>query len=300
MDRTFNTRMARQTGMMALAAAILLASAHAAVSVPHIFSNDMVLQREMPIPVWGWADPGEKVTVALAETSAEATADADGNWKVALPAAKAGGPFTLTVTGKTTLTFTNVMVGEVWFCSGQSNMEMPINNLNKRDQYIKAGKFPNIRLFLIPHKACGMPNSDVEATWWVCTPENMRRFSAAGYFFGKEIHEQLNVPVGMICAAIGGSRIEPFTPLEGFAAVPQFANIVKEIERANQNYLKAYGPALERIEAMLPRAKQALAAGKRPLPLPELRHELENWGSSSAHNGMIAPIVPYAIRGALW
>jgi sialate O-acetylesterase len=296
--------MSSMQGPRLLFALLLIAAAscvHAAVAVPHIFSDHMVLQREMPIPVWGWADPGEKVTVVLGDAKVSAEADQNGDWKLKLPAAKAGGPFTMTVTGTNTLTFTDVLIGEVWICSGQSNMEMPINNLNKRDEYIKDGNHPNLRLFLASdqHYTAGMPQRDVNITWQVSVPDTMRRFSAAGYFFGKKVSETLNVPVGMIEAAWGGSQIDPWIPREGFAALPEFEHKVKDIDRANGNYRKAYAAGLARLEAFLPEAKKALAQGRNLQLFPNVHHELEG-GPGCMYNALVAPVAPYAIRGALW
>lgn len=293
-----------------LAASTLLATfpAQAKVRLPHVFDSNMVLQRDAAIPVWGWASPGEKVTCELGNGNVSAIATAEGQWKLELPPMKAGGPLALTVRGENTLILTNILVGEVWVCSGQSNMEMGIGMCKDGKKEIAAATNSQIRLFLIPKKNSGIPLNDVDATWQVCSPATISKggwggFSAAAYYFGRELQQSLDVPIGLIETSWGGTRIEPWTPPTGFAAVPALKSIEKQIQKAEAEYPKAYGKALDELEAAIANARKALAAGKPlpPLPQPAVRHELDSHTKPTGlYNAMVHPIVPFAIRGAIW
>jgi sialate O-acetylesterase len=280
----------------------LCASALADVRLPNVFSDNMVLQRDKAIKVWGWAGPGEKVKVILSGKAAETTAGAYGEWKVELPAMKAGGPHELTVTGKNTVKITNILVGEVWVCSGQSNMEFELKWARNAQQEIKDADYPRIRMLLVPRTAAGLPLNDVKARWFVCSPTNdaVADFSAVAYFFGREIHKALNVPVGMIAASQGATQIEVWTAPEGLADVPALRDSIAGIEAAANSARKKLIENLDALEPAIPMARAALAKG-RPLP-PELAMAcpLPAEGGPVLYNGMIYPLVPFAIRGALW
>ena len=257
--------------------------AQADVRLPHVFANDMVLQRDVAIPVWGWADPGEKVTVTIAANEATATADAAGKWSVKLPALPAGGPVAFRVNGRNTVKFANVLVGEVWICSGQSNMEMGIGMCKDAQAEIAAAKYPQIRLCVVPKDKSGTPRDDAAAVWRVCSPATVTQgpwggFSAAAYYFGRELHKKLGVPVGLIETCWGGTRIEPWTPATAFAPLPKLKDIDALVSRSNAEYAAAV-------------AKEGKAA----------RHPLNNEGQpTTLYNAMIQPLVPFAIRGAIW
>ena len=175
----------------------------AEVRLPKVFSSHMVLQREQPVGVWGWADPNESVTVRLGAENRQIRADDKGQWKVTLPAMKAGGPLTLTVSASNSLQFEDVMIGEVWLASGQSNMEMGIGAARDGKAEIAAANYPGIRLLMVPNRWTPEPQSDMEGTWKVCTPQTVAEsgwggFSAAAYYFGRELHKELGVTVGLI------------------------------------------------------------------------------------------------------
>lgn len=200
----------------------LASTTQAEVRLPHVIADNMVLQRDMPIRIWGWADPGEQVTVSLADRTAQATTAADGTWRVSLPKLSAGGPHTLTVAGKNKLEVTNVLIGEVWVCSGQSNMSwVMVHKTTDFDAEIAAADHPNIRLFTVPEKSTDQPLDDTESQWYVCSPKTVGYFSAVAYYFGRELHKELNVPVGLVVSAVPGTRIEDWTPDEGIAAIPE-------------------------------------------------------------------------------
>ena len=280
----------------------LCASAHADVRLPNLFSDNMVLQRGKVLKVWGWAGPDENVKVVLSGKAAETTADADGEWKVELPAMAAGGPHELSVAGKNTVKISNILIGEVWVCSGQSNMEFELKWAQNAQQEIKDANYPQIRMLLVPRTPAGLPLNDVKARWFVCSPTNsaLPDFSAVGYFFGREIHTKLNVPVGLIAASQGATQIEIWTPPEGLADVPALQPSISGIEAAAKSARKKLIENLDSLETALPRARAALAKG-RPLP-PELSMgtPMPAEGGPVLYNGMIYPLVPFAIRGAIW
>jgi sialate O-acetylesterase len=298
----------RRTSLLVAWLCVAAAPAVADVKLPHVLGSNMVLQRDVPLPVWGWADPGEAVTVKLGRHEASATADAAGKWMVNLPAMVAGGPHEMTVSGRNTIRLTDILVGEVWICSGQSNMEMGLGVVENGEQEVAAANYPNIRLYHVPRTTAGQPAPDIDATWRPCSPENISAggwggFSAVAYFFGRELHKQLGVPVGLINASWGGTRIEPWTPAEGFALVPKLRDIVDEIEQANRNYEKQLPALLDAIESWVAATRQALAEGQTLLPPPPEwpRHPLDSNGRPTGlYNGMVHPLVPFAIRGAIW
>ena len=197
-------------------------------SLPHVFGHNMVLQRGKPIPVWGKADPGETVRVAIGDATQEAVAGADGKWRVDLPAMAAAGPFEVRVTGKSSVTFTNVLVGEVWLCSGQSNMAMTMGGTAYAPDRLAKADLPHVRLLTVPRKASPLPLDDADVLWRVCTPETAIGFSAVAYFFGREIHVRTNVPIGLINTSWGGTRIEPWSTYESLRAVPSMAETLPE------------------------------------------------------------------------
>ncbi len=239
---------------------LTLQPASAEVRLPHLLSDNMVLQRDLPIPIWGWAKPDEKVTVRLGKSSASATAGTNGAWSVKLPKLPAGGPYQLTVAGVNTLTRTNVLIGEVWLCSGQSNMHWtmaPGHGIINNDAEVAAARYPNIRMFTVAKSAASRPADDADGTWLPISPENLmvgglNGASALAYLFGRELYQNLNVPIALINASDGGTGAEQW--------------ISREALRGN--------PALK------PLADQ----GEVP----------------TRYNAMIAPVTRYAIRGAIW
>lgn len=302
MNRTFSPRV---TTVILLTAAITLATvrpAEADVRLPKVFGNNMVLERDVALPVWGWAEPGEDVTVAVGENKATAKADDKGKWMTKLAAMPAGGPHKLVVTGKNTVTVENVLVGEVWVCSGQSNMEWPMQSTLDAEKELAAAKFPNIRLFQVPKVPAGTPQPDVDAAWVECTPQSVVGFSAVAYFFGRDLHQQLNVPVGLIETAWGGTRIEPWTPPVGFEQVPKVASFAKTVEEQRAQYRASSVAALQQFPQWLALAQKAAESGAE-IPAPPA------WPSdpvatrvspTGIYNGMVHGLVPFAIRGAIW
>ncbi|MBP7504655.1 MAG: hypothetical protein KA780_04360 [Prolixibacteraceae bacterium] len=200
------------------------------VRLPRIFSSHMVLQQEQPLPVWGWASPRERITVTMGTTTQRTMAGKDGKWKVTLPARKAGGPFTLTVSGKNRITLEDILIGEVWICSGQSNMEWPLASVNNAAEEIATADFPEIRLFQVPKKVAQLPLDDLDAgEWTICTPATVERFSAIGYLFGRQLHQDLKVPIGLINSSWGGTVAETWISGETISKDPDFAQPLRNL-----------------------------------------------------------------------
>lgn len=201
----------------------------AEVKLPQLFSNNMVLQRDREIVVWGWANPKEKVSVQFKGQTVKAVASPSGDWKVALRASSYGGPFVLKVKGERNLIeLENVMVGDVWLCSGQSNMEWPVESTANASQEIGAANHPGIRLFTVEKSMDNAERKDVEGSWSICSPETIPSFSAVGYFFGREIHTNMGIPIGLVDASWGGTVIETWTGIEMMQTLPQYQDAINE------------------------------------------------------------------------
>jgi sialate O-acetylesterase len=200
--------------------------------LPAILGDNMVLQAGRPVPIWGWANPGQAVTVRFREQTLAGVAGADGAWRVTFPPMSAGGPFDLTVSAKHTSTLTNVLVGEVWLCSGQSNMAMGMDPKEITDgaAEIAAAGYPRIRLFAVTSEPASTPQADVKGRWLECSPETVKGFSAVAYFFGRELHRTLNTPVGLIVNAVPGTLAESWISREALAASPDLKHVLDTID----------------------------------------------------------------------
>jgi sialate O-acetylesterase len=263
--------------------------AHAEVKLPGIFSDNMVLQRDKPVAVWGWADEGEKVTVKIGghEASTEAK---NGKWKVYLPKQKASGPHTLTVRGSNELTRTNVLFGEVWICSGQSNMEWRMSQSFEPGDDIKSSQNNKIRLFTVPKLKAEEPVDDVKASWVFCEPSEVGNFSAVAYYFGRDLQKELGVPVGLIHTSWGGSPAEVWMRHE----------ILAENAIYKADILDPYPDQLKWFEAELAKWEKEKADLEKEGKKITRGRPWANWRPSELYNGMIAPLVPLSIRGAIW
>ncbi len=294
--------------------------AHAELRVNHVFDNNMVLQREKPVRVWGWADAGEAVTVAFAGQEKTATTDADGNWAVELDALEASAaPRVLTVKGKhDTATFQNVLVGDVWVLGGQSNMEDTISYVYHGDVEVASANLPSIRLLTIPVAATPEPQDDFpridefnawsnvtekKGSWAVCSPETVHRFSAIGYVFGRRLHLASQIPVGLIDTSVGGTTVEAWTSRPALASLlPEAAPLLKEWDER----IAAWDPRQDlegRIQRWEKDAERRKAEGREPAEKPtDLRpgpaFDRNNPGAS--YNGMIAPFERFAVKGAIF
>ncbi len=218
--------------VMTACMAFMGVSLWANVKPAKIFSDNMVLQRGINAPVWGWADPGEKVTVTIDGISISTMAGPDGKWKVVLPVFKAGGPYELTVKGNNEVQFKNVLFGDVWIASGQSNMEWPLIRAKNGEEEVKNANYPDIRLFYVPKRVGYKPKEDLDGGQWeACTPETAKNFSAVAYFFGRDLHKDLNVPIGLVNCNWGGTPAEAWTSAEMLKTLPFLRDRVIELEK---------------------------------------------------------------------
>jgi sialate O-acetylesterase len=208
--------------------------------LPHLFSDHMVLQRDSEVRVWGWADPGEKISVSLAGQTKESSADGGGHWKVVLPAMPAGGPFVLRVRGKKTLVYRDVMFGEVWVASGQSNMTFALSGATGAAEEIPKANYEEIRFFTVSQKDSLTPQTDTApAEWVVCSAETAKIFSAVSYFFARDLHKMLGVPVGVIVSAVPGTAAEEWTDPDSLRREPALQSIVRAWDDSPAN-VKSY------------------------------------------------------------
>jgi sialate O-acetylesterase len=247
--------------------AMAAAPAAADVRLPKVFGDSMVLQQQAQAAVWGWADAGEEVTVTLGETKATAKAGADGKWLTKIQTPAAGGPHTLTVKGKNEIALKDVFVGEVWIASGQSNMEWPVKASTNAADEAKTANFPQIRMIKVDHAATDQPQDDIPTQGWkVCTPENVPDFSAAGYFFARHLHNELKVPSG--------------------SSTPPGRHHLRNLDQCR---------ALAAEAELKPIVDRAVKIDPSKLPAQQNPNQ-----RSVLFNGMLKPLVPFGIRGAIW
>jgi sialate O-acetylesterase len=289
-------------GLLLLIGVVSVAAAD--VTLPAMFADHMVLQREIALPVWGWADAGEKVTVSLCGQTKTATADSEGKWSVTLTAIEAGGPHKLTVQGNNTIEIADVLIGEVWLCSGQSNMAMTVSRSANFEEEKAAADHPRLRMLTVTRATADTPQERCDATWQVCTPDTVGSFSATGYFFGRELHQELDVPVGLINSSWGGTPVQAWTCLKAQKVLPELKPMLADWEQRIANYDPEAAKASyeKQLAAWKERAKAARESGKKPprRPRAPVDPKVSPHRPASLFNGMIAPLVPYAIRGAIW
>ena len=297
--------------MLVVISSLILSSqtmSFAEVRLPRVFGNNMVIQRDMPAPIWGWANPNAALTITISRQDVESEVDTyivkaneEGLWRTTLKATPAGGPYKIEISGENAIELTDVLFGEVWVCSGQSNMAWSVNTSNNSQEEIAAAHYPNIRLFHIPQRSSGLPVADVHAEWRPTTPDSVRHFSAVAYYFGRHVHKELDIPIGLINAAWGGTRIEAWTAPEGFDAIPKLSAISEEVHDINRNYRRQLPEKMNEIEEWIAETRKALEKDGIIYKMPEIDHALNPHNRPTAlYNHMIYPIVPYAIRGALW
>ncbi len=273
----------------------------AAVRLPALLSDRMVIQQELPVQVWGWADPGEEVSVAFRGQQASAVADNAGRWEVYFQPLAAGGPFEMTIRGSNAIVLRDVYVGEVWIASGQSNMVWPVQRSNDAEKEIAAAKFPEIRYFKVKLVTADERRDDVEGEWLAVSPRTAAEFSGVGYFFARHLHEKLGVPFGIVQSAWGGTPAEAWTTAKTLASDASLSSFQQEWTHLLADYpqaAKTYEMALKRWETA---AAKAEAAGRqRPRKPPAPRGPGHHHAPSGLFNAMIAPLTPYPIRGTIW
>lgn len=276
-------------------------SAGADVKLPALIGDNMVLQRGAVVTIWGTAEPGEKVAVTMGDLKLSTEGDMEGRWMVRFTPPDAAGPFEMDITGNNTITLHNILVGEVWVCSGQSNMQWSVSSSANAEQEISQADYPMIRLFSVKRVVADKPMRDTEGSWVICSPETVKSFSAVGYFFGRDLHKELNIPVGLIHSSWGGTPAEAWTSLPALEAVPQFKPILDRWAKILEEYPKAEEEYKQKMAQWEEEAKKAREEGK-----PEPAKPQPPVGPSHPHrpaglyNGMIAPLVPFAIKGAIW
>jgi sialate O-acetylesterase len=294
----------RNAILFAFAAVLALSAgvARANVKLPDVLGDSMVLQQGHTVPVWGTADPGEEVTVRFASQTKKTKADADGKWRVNLDALRASStPAVLTVTGKNTIELKDVLVGEVWLVAGQSNMQRLLSETANGAAATAAADHPLLRLFNVSRAVAFKHQPPPLGRWRACTPESVKEFSAAGYYFGVELQKELGVPVGLINSSYGGSQAEAWTPTEYLLASPELRPTVERTKIWDEERPRVKVEYEEQIKRWRAEADKAKAAGARPSPSPAVPDALREYRvASSIYNGMIEPLIPFFIRGAFW
>jgi sialate O-acetylesterase len=304
----------RLSGCIGLSLLLLFCSNRllADVKLPALFSDNMVLQQKAEVALWGWADPGEKVEISgsWGRRKVKTTADAQGNWKTSINTAKAGGPFTLTFKGKNRIELKDVLLGEVWICSGQSNMHFPVapiedsgwaTGVENYEEEIDQANYPSIRMFTVERKVADEPQKDVVGNWQVCSPATVGDFSAVAYFFAREVYEKTGLPIGLINTSWGGTPAEGWTQKEVLESDAELRPI---LERYSEDLTK-YPEAIEIYRAEMEKWKQEAEAakqrGEKPTSAPrEPMGPNHHKSPYKLYNAMIAPLVPFTIQGAIW
>ena len=289
---------------------VVTACSYAAeLTLPTIFTDHMVLQRGQSVPVWGTASPGAKVTVEFGGQKLNGTADAAGNWRVDLLSLKASKESRSLVvsSGNARVEISDVLVGEVWLCSGQSNMEWNLRASENAEAAIAAANHPYIRLYDTPRIPSGKPMERINSKWKLCTPKNVPSFSAVAYYFGRKLNQDLDVPVGLLLSAWGGTRIEPWTPPYGFEGIESLSNINDMVQKTlpgNPLYNKSYSEYIEKLDQWQKQAKLALQKGEYVPDQPRVSNDVVLGGdhqtATKLYNGMLYAHVPFAIKGAIW
>lgn len=284
--------------------ALLTAIANAEVKLPNILSSHAVLQRDAPIHIWGWSDAGETVTVHFHDQTRTATADKLGKWSLWLMPEHAGGPYELTAQGSSAspgVTLSDILVGDVWVASGQSNMEMPLKGfpgnavVKNSEQEIAQANLPTVRLLLIERKSSYYPLIDNSATWTECTPQTAAEFSAVAYFFGREINTREHVPIGLIDSTWGGTPVDSWISMDQIGSnpglIPIFSSWAHFVDELSDRDLAI---------AAAKRADAAAEQAHQPKPEHNWFPDGLSWQPAGLYNAMIAPLTPYTIKGAIW
>jgi sialate O-acetylesterase len=292
--------------LLALAFGLLTNASCAEITLPKMLTDHAVLQRDRPIHLWGWATPDANLTARFHGQTVAARADRLGEWSLYLAPESAGGPYTLTITGDgaeagSVKTLTDILVGDVWFASGQSNMEIPLNGfpgsavIKDAAREIAAATNPKLRLLLVQHKTSDYPLNDITGAWTECTPQTAAQFSAIAYFFGREIASRENVPIGLIDSTWGGTPADSWVSLDTLGSrpdlLPAFASRARFADQQADLDAKL---AAEKRET-----EAAKAAGK-PAPQYPWHPYQDSWLPAGLYNGMIAPFTPLTVKGFIW
>lgn len=289
------------TNLSLTALMLIGVSANADVRLPKILASHMVLQRQQPIHLWGWAEPDEQVTATLDGKTQSTVTDAIGHWQIYLPAMAAGGPYQLNIKGTNQITLDDILIGDVWFASGQSNMEMPLKGfvgnavIKDSDEEIRNSEHKDIRLFRTPKRASDFPQPDFDAVWTECTPQTAGDFSAVAYFFGRQIAKDEHVPIGLIDSTWGGTPVEAWISMGGLGSdaslIPVFAEWAQMIKDS------AEMPAILKAEK---REEEKAKAEGRPAPAHDWHPDPVSWAPGGLFNGMVDAALDFRIKGVIW
>ena len=275
---------------------LCLRTSNAEVTLPKILASHMVVQRDLPLHLWGWASAGEVVTASFRGQEKSTTADPLGKWSIYLPPTAAGGPFQIDIKGNNSITLEDVLVGDVWVAGGQSNMEFEMFKAETAADDLPKAANDRIRLMIVKKDYSEYPESDLDGTAWTAsTPESAREFSAVAWYFAREIEEREHVPVGVIDSTWGGTPAEAWTSLTALGADPGLAPVFTA--RGHMTEREANAQLEDKVRARL--IDEAKAQGK-PAPQFPWHPQLNSWAPAQLYNAMIAPLTPFAIRGAIW
>ena len=310
MNLTLTTTIAVQPKKwLAVVIATLLAAstAYADVKLPNVFGDHMVLQQGQKNKVWGMAEPGESVTVSIEKQSQKATSEADGTWSVMLDPIPVGGPYEMTVKGKNEIKFTDILVGEVWVCSGQSNMQWTVNQSNDPDLEKLAAKFPKIRMINFPRVGSQEVKwTHDKSTWMVCTPQTVGDFSAVGYFFARQLHQSLDVPIGMINNAWGGSACEAWIRRDLLSADAKYKPLMDRWADNETKFSQKITELATKIDGLAAKSDGLSDEQKKELESAKkerdgLQGQLAgNHRPANIYNGVLKSHLGYGIKGAIW
>jgi sialate O-acetylesterase len=272
-------------------------SLNAQVKVASIFSDHMVIQRNQPVHIWGWAEHSEQGTVTFRGAQRHFVSDSLGRWTVYLPGGSAGGPFDLVIQATNRVEIRDVLVGDVWLASGQSNMQFEMSNrLTNGTAEIAAANVPRIRLMTVDDKFADHPVEDADVSGWsICTPETVRNFSAIAYFFARDISAKEQIPIGIIDSSWGGTPAEAWTSLDALASNPSLMPVFA----ARANMMDNLNSTERQQQSERRTNQQRNASGQAPLAVP-WRPDPNTWNPSSLFNAMIAPLTPFPIQGVIW
>lgn len=284
----------------------LAMAAQAEIKLPAIIGSNMVLQQKQANPIWGWDTPGTKVTVTLGGKTKTAVADAKGKWTVKLdPLPASAKPVTLSIQGSNLVKLTNILVGEVWICSGQSNMQWSVSQSYDADLEIATAKFPQIRLISVPQVGTQEPQEDFKGGWAACSPSNVGEFSAVGFFFGRTLHQALNVPVGLIDNAWGGSAAEAWVRRDVLEKDARFKTLMdgwvtREKDLSSEAAKQRYDSALAAWKKRADEAKAKKAEFRERAPQSPQQQLSGNSRPGNIYNGVLLPTIGYGIKGTIW
>ena len=295
----------RMIAPLLILASCLASPAQAEVTVSNLFTDQMVLQHGKPVVVWGMTQEGEAVSVSIAGNSVSTRADAQGRWKTSLPALEPNsGPHQLVLEGTNRITISDVLVGEVWICSGQSNMAFSVAAANDPDLESLSAKYPGIRIISIPQVGTQQPQDNFQGSWETVTPESVKNFSAVGYFFGRQLHQTLEMPIGLIDNAWGGSACEAWIPRPVLEETGQYGDLLEKWDTlaASYDHEEELARFQERLTAWQVKAQEARDAGKAVprRPRPPRNQLTGQHRPANLYNGVLNPVIGYGIRGAIW